>query len=647
MSGMRSDCDLVLWISAQSAAVSGITFYRSANDVILTEATIDPAFFHSVQIMRSLEVLTADGGPPHPQQVALAISRASSRDAQRHGQYMRVVCAHATVPHRLKSLHASNTHAPVLLTRRTGGLPLGSRGTPLFRILWRDCRLPNRLRKIRIGCTVKKRRRRCARGLRRGPKCITCILRSIGRVLGQGIHCLYCLYSEFGVGWRNTGNKPGLNATNMLFSHAQRTRVCRRLPPPTGSGVSHRPNENNHFTPSSRPGPKSGVGSCFTVLIMMIQAQLTHSVRVPALSAGAGEGNPYAHLSSRHAPKPSGIQVVYGKQDPTHDWNRYVKRSFKRACRQAITHGRATYKGRTLTVQTSPSEQPHTVMQAKQHTPVPPQRHLKVYCHNVGGLGSGMYEDLMGFLDQSHYDIVLVQETKLREASEYTTARWICVGSGTTAQKHAGVMILVRKSLTNVQEVRHDAVIPGRLLRVRFPLGTTGRLLSVVCAYQHAWNPKDPTILDKRSDFWHKLSHCIGGIPYREALVVGGDLNVQLTPKRPCVGHGTGALSPERAPDADALHTLLSTHTLVALNTWGKPGKGAHTFTFGKHQAQLDYLLMRASQTTRMARQARPLHTCPVGGWRHGGGFTRPLLLRSPSSITCTISQLSLSRKST
>ena len=118
VSGMRSDCDLVLWISVQSAAVSGITFYRSANDVILTEATIDPAFFHSVQITRSLEVLTADGGPPHPQQVALAISRASSRDAQRHGQYMRVVRAHATVSHRLNSLHASRTRTPVPLPCR-------------------------------------------------------------------------------------------------------------------------------------------------------------------------------------------------------------------------------------------------------------------------------------------------------------------------------------------------------------------------------------------------------------------------------------------------------------------------------------------------------------------------------------------------
>ena len=113
----------------------------------------------------------------------------------------------------------------------------------------------------------------------------------------------------------------------------------------------------------------------------------------------------------------------------------------------------------------------------------------------------------MGFLDQSHYDIVLIQETKLRDDSEYTTPTWICVGSGTTAQKHAGVMILIRRSITNAHEVRHDAVIPGRLLRVRFPLGATGRLLSVICAYQHAWNPKDIHILEKRSEFWHNRGY--------------------------------------------------------------------------------------------------------------------------------------------
>ena len=140
------------------------------------------------------------------------------------------------------------------------------------------------------------------------------------------------------------------------------------------------------------------------------------------------------------------------------------------------------------------------------HTDNPKEpRRLQVFCHNVGGLGAGMYEDLMGFLDQSHYDIALVQETKLRVNSEYVTPNWICVGSGTDTQKHAGVMILVRKTITNVQEVRHDSIIPGRLLRVRFPLGKDSCKLSVICAYQHAWNPKDPNTLAKREAFWHKL----------------------------------------------------------------------------------------------------------------------------------------------
>ena len=49
---------------------------RSANDVILAEDTIGPQFFCSVQIMQSGEVLLATEGPPHPQHVALAISRA-------------------------------------------------------------------------------------------------------------------------------------------------------------------------------------------------------------------------------------------------------------------------------------------------------------------------------------------------------------------------------------------------------------------------------------------------------------------------------------------------------------------------------------------------------------------------------------------
>ena len=120
------------------------------------------------------------------------------------------------------------------------------------------------------------------------------------------------------------------------------------------------------------------------------------------------------------------------------------------------------WTSRPLTVKDTPAQL------CKGPQPKQPQRRLQVFCHNVGGLGSGMYEDLMGFLDQSHYDIALAQETKLRADSEYVTPNWICVGSGTESQKQAGVMILIRKTITDVREVRHDAIVPGRLLRALF-----------------------------------------------------------------------------------------------------------------------------------------------------------------------------------
>ena len=381
----------------------------------------------------------------------------------------------------------------------------------------------------------------------------------------------------------------------------------------------------------SRPGPKSGMGRLLISTLLMLKGQLSHGVRVPTLSVGVGEGSPQAQTGSHCMPKTNGIQVIYGKQDPTHEWNRYIKRSFRRACNRAVKNGHASYRGKLLTVRQAPEPQ---LLKSLKPTPSPygRQRRLQVFCYNVGGLGSGMYEDLMGFLDQSQYDIALVQETKLRVDSEYVTPNWICVGSGTESQQHAGVLILIRKSLTNVREVRHDTIIPGRLLRVRFPLGNDGCKLSVVCAYQHAWNPKDSNILAKREEFWHKLSQCVGSIPYREHLVLGGDLNVQLTPMHPHVGHGTGALSAERAPDADAVRAIMSTHThtLVALNTWGQQGCKAHTFVFGKRQAQLDYVIVRQRHADALARRARPIHDCPVGGWRQGGGMRKPIVATLP-----------------
>ena len=121
---MRSDCDLVIWIKTREAAASGLIFFRSANDVILAGETIEPSFFHSVQIMQSSEVLPVTDRPPHPQQVALAISRAPlqatasrGRDAQNRRPYMLLLTASMhtarAMPSAMPCAHSLWTYARI------------------------------------------------------------------------------------------------------------------------------------------------------------------------------------------------------------------------------------------------------------------------------------------------------------------------------------------------------------------------------------------------------------------------------------------------------------------------------------------------------------------------------------------------------
>ena len=95
------------------------------------------------------------------------------------------------------------------------------------------------------------------------------------------------------------------------------------------------------LTTRSRPGPKSGVGCRLTTLLILLHCQVSHGVRVSALSVAAGEGNFLAYPRRLQVPKLNGEQVSDGKQEPTHQWNRCVKRSFVRACNRAIRHGQS------------------------------------------------------------------------------------------------------------------------------------------------------------------------------------------------------------------------------------------------------------------------------------------------------------------
>ena len=149
--------------------------------------------------------------------------------------------------------------------------------------------------------------------------------------------------------------------------------------------------------------------------------------------------------------------------------------------------------------------------------------------------------------------------------------------------------------------------------------------MSAIRVSQYAWHNKDPKLAQKRLSIWQALDRCIRSVPQRELLIAGGDLNTQVILQPPFVGPGTGMLSKDRAPDAEELINVLRTNHATLLNTWSAKQEEAHTFRFGTHAAQLDYVIVRQKDADMQARQSRPITNCPLGAWRHLGGHHIPL----------------------
>ena len=81
----------------------------------------------------------------------------------------------------------------------------------------------------------------------------------------------------------------GRSWRNFPCSWRKQDMDATRIPP--GCAPSARPIERTvpHLLIVSWPGPKSGVGCRLTTLLILLHCQVSHSVRVPALSVGAGE----------------------------------------------------------------------------------------------------------------------------------------------------------------------------------------------------------------------------------------------------------------------------------------------------------------------------------------------------------------------
>ena len=124
-------------------------------------------------------MLTADGGPPHPQQVALAISRAPTQDTQHRERYM---ASYAQEPITAKPLtHACDTR--LYLPCRTLRQMTQHQGRSVCTALRWMRHLPNRVRRLKVGVLPRRRRRRYKTHLLSGPRWATLIAQHLSPLL--------------------------------------------------------------------------------------------------------------------------------------------------------------------------------------------------------------------------------------------------------------------------------------------------------------------------------------------------------------------------------------------------------------------------------------------------------------------------------
>ena len=146
-------------------------------------------------------------------------------------------------------------------------------------------------------------------------------------------------------------------------------------------------------------------------------------MRVPTQAAWVGESNThFINYSPSQELKHCGVQL-FNAQNQLSTLSRTVKRSHKRACRRAQKYGPVTHKGKVLKASQCQYTGAHGAHGEMRQTSTGPRTRqpsngLHVFCYNAGGLGGGMYEELMHFLDESHFTIALTQESKRGHDSE-------------------------------------------------------------------------------------------------------------------------------------------------------------------------------------------------------------------------------------
>ena len=225
-----------------------------------------------------------------------------------------------------------------------------------------------------------------------------------------------------------------------------------------------------------------------------------------------------------------------------------------------------------------------------------PPRHrqfprLQVISYNIGGFTAEGYDVFVDWLDnRCTADIVMIQETHWglgREKKRWLLPGWIVISSPDADARCSCVAVFMRRRLFADQQVSHVTWISVRLLHVRHSAAKLH--LDIIVGYQWVWQDKHAERTAKlRHHFWHQLSLLLQGLPTRNVLVMGADLNTQCRTVPGLIGRGL--MPSSRRPDVE-LEEMLRERQLVLLNTWGRAAPSrCRTFENGSMASQLDFI---------------------------------------------------------
>ena len=324
------------------------------------------------------------------------------------------------------------------------------------------------------------------------------------------------------------------------------------------------------------PGPKSGERSRITparptwpgrMVVWLIQIQIsagTLDARVVTSAQGVtGAGLDPSTEAIRVPAKPSlGTQATHASHPRSS--TRVHKRTFARALRRAQLNGGAWYRGKWIRPDPRiPFIAQNTREHVRARTPAQgSSRHYRVLSWNTGGLGGGLYDELLLYLQRSDFDVILLQETKWRFESMWENATYYFIHSGTNAKDHnqAGLLTIISKRVVDKGSLRYISAIDGRLMRVQFKHGP--RQVDVINFYQHTWRPTKH-VQSLRHKAWDLLTQHIQAVPLRSRLLIGGDFNTPCTASSPHGGPNVLPKPDHGIQDADDLQAIIQGLDLV------------------------------------------------------------------------------------